>query len=58
MPSKAWTGAPSFAMELLEGQTLDKLLANTPLPVPRVLEIGIQLADALDAAHKKRNCAP
>jgi len=40
-------------MELLEGQTLDKLLASAPLPIPRVLEIGIQLADALDAAHKK-----
>src|SRR5882762_3731972 len=46
-------GRTFIAMELLEGQTLDKLLANTPLPVPRVLEIGIQLADALDAAHKK-----
>jgi len=46
-------GRTFIAMELLEGQTLDKLLANAPLPVPRVLEIGIQLADALDAAHKK-----
>src|SRR5258705_624950 len=46
-------GRTFIAMELLEGQTLDKLLASTPLPVPRVLEIGIQLADALDAAHKK-----
>src|SRR5258705_1175053 len=46
-------GRAFIAMELLEGQTLDKLLANTPLPVTRVLEIGIQLADALDAAHKK-----
>jgi eukaryotic-like serine/threonine-protein kinase len=46
-------GRTFIAMELLEGQTLDNLLANTPLPVPRVLEIGIQLADALDAAHKK-----
>src|SRR5258705_1806649 len=46
-------GRAFIAMELLEGQTLDKLLASTPLPVTRVLEIGIQLADALDAAHKK-----
>src|SRR3981189_1792504 len=46
-------GRTFIAMELLEGQTLYKLLANTPLPVPRVLEIGIQLADALHPAHKK-----
>src|SRR5882724_4004962 len=46
-------GRTFIAMELLEGQTLDKLLATAPLPIPRVLEIGIQLADALDAAHKK-----
>ncbi len=46
-------GRTFIAMELLEGQSLDNLLAHTPLPIPRVLEIGIQLADALDAAHKK-----
>src|SRR5712675_2070635 len=46
-------GRTFIAMELLEGQTLDKLLAMAPLPIPRVLEIGVQLADALDAAHKK-----
>jgi eukaryotic-like serine/threonine-protein kinase len=46
-------GRTFIAMELLEGQTLDKLLTNTPVSIPRVLEIGIQLADALDAAHKK-----
>jgi eukaryotic-like serine/threonine-protein kinase len=46
-------GRTFIAMELLEGQSLDKLLTKAPLPIPRVLEIGIQLADALDAAHKK-----
>src|SRR5467141_5301209 len=46
-------GRTFIAMELLEGQSLDKLLAHAPLAIPRVLEIGIQLADALDAAHKK-----
>src|SRR5882762_7937584 len=40
-------------MELLEGQTLDKLISLGSLPVPRTIDIGIQLADALDAAHKK-----
>src|SRR5215469_7954519 len=42
-----------IAMELLEGQTLDKLLRQGVMPVARAIEIGIQLADALDAAHKK-----
>ena len=42
-----------IAMELLEGQTLDKFTSQGALPVPRAVEIGIQLADALDAAHKK-----
>ena len=42
-----------ISMELLEGKSLDKLLAAGPLPINRAIEIGIQLADALDAAHKK-----
>src|SRR6266849_5319207 len=46
-------GRTFIAMELLEGQTLDKLIPFGALPIPRTIEIGIQLADALDAAHKK-----
>src|SRR5712692_5263202 len=46
-------GRTFIAMELLEGQTLDKLIPLGSLPIPRTIEIGIQLADALDAAHKK-----
>src|SRR5882757_5377969 len=46
-------GRTFIAMELLEGQALDKLLAAGSVPIPRTIEIGIQLADALDAAHKK-----
>jgi serine/threonine protein kinase len=46
-------GRTFLAMELLEGQSLDTLLVNAPLTFARTLEIGIQLADALDAAHKK-----
>jgi serine/threonine protein kinase len=46
-------GRTFIAMELLEGQALDKLLAAGALPIPRTIEIGMQLADALDAAHKK-----
>jgi serine/threonine protein kinase len=46
-------GRTFIAMELLEGQTVDKLIPLGALPIPRTIEIGIQLADALDAAHKK-----
>ncbi|HEX4545581.1 MAG TPA: protein kinase [Candidatus Acidoferrum sp.] len=46
-------GRTFIAMELLEGQTLDKLFPLGPVPIQRTVEIGIQLADALDAAHKK-----
>ena len=42
-----------IAMELLEGQNLDGKLAAGPLPADRLLDIAIQLADALDAAHAK-----
>src|SRR5580700_9843143 len=47
-------GDQSFiAMELLEGDTLDRRLGPGGLPLDRLLEWGIQLADALDAAHAK-----
>jgi eukaryotic-like serine/threonine-protein kinase len=47
-------GSQSFiAMELLEGQSLDQKLGSGPLPTDRLLEVAIQLADALDAAHAK-----
>jgi serine/threonine protein kinase/Tol biopolymer transport system component len=47
------SGQTFIAMELLEGLALDRLLASASLSIPRTTEIGIQLADALDAAHKK-----
>jgi eukaryotic-like serine/threonine-protein kinase len=46
-------GRTFIAMELLEGQTLEKLIPLGALPIPRIIDLGIQLADALDAAHKK-----
>jgi len=46
-------GRTFLALELLEGQSLDAAMVNAPLAFFRVLEIAIQLADALDAAHKK-----
>jgi eukaryotic-like serine/threonine-protein kinase len=46
-------GQSFISMELLEGQSLSEKLAAGPLPLDRLLDIGIQLADALDAAHAK-----
>src|SRR5579859_7300283 len=46
-------GQPFIAMELLEGRSLDQLIGGMPIPMERVLDIGIQLADALDAAHNR-----
>jgi eukaryotic-like serine/threonine-protein kinase len=42
-----------IAMELLEGQSLDQKLFSGPLPLDRLLDVAVQLADALDAAHAK-----
>jgi TolB-like protein len=40
-----------IAMELVRGRLLRDLLSKAPLPVPRVLDIAVQLAEALAAAH-------
>jgi len=46
-------GQTFIAMELLEGQTLRHRVAAKPLEIEEVLDLGIQVADALDAAHSK-----
>jgi eukaryotic-like serine/threonine-protein kinase len=46
-------GRPFIAMELLEGQNLKQRISKKSLPVPELLEIAIQIADGLEAAHAK-----
>jgi serine/threonine protein kinase/Tfp pilus assembly protein PilF len=48
-----YDGKSFLVMELLEGETLKDRIAGRPLPLDTLLEIGVQIADALDAAHKK-----
>ena len=44
-------GKPFLVMEHLDGQTLRERLAAMALPIDKVIELGIQITDALDAAH-------
>ncbi len=44
---------PFFAMERVEGQSLKEVIADRTLPLDRIMEIGIQVCDGLQAAHEK-----
>ena len=46
-------GRPFIAMELLEGQTLKRRISRKSIEIAELLEIGIQIADGLEAAHAK-----
>ena len=46
-------GRPYIVMEMLEGRALDQSVHGEPMQVQEAVEIGMQLADALDAAHER-----
>ena len=44
---------PFLAMEFLDGETLKHRIGRQPMPIELALDVGVQIADALDAAHAK-----
>jgi eukaryotic-like serine/threonine-protein kinase len=44
-------GIPFIAMEMLKGKTFKHAINGTPMEIDSILELGSQIADALDAAH-------
>lgn len=47
------SGMAFLVMEFLVGQTLKRIIGGSPMEMDRLLEIGTEIADALDAAHSK-----
>ena len=42
---------PFIAMEFIDGETLRQYIHGQPLPIEQILDLGVQIADALDVAH-------
>ena len=51
-------GQRYIAMEYLEGQPLDRFIGGKPLPLPTMLDLGVQIADAIELAHTPGHPAP
>jgi serine/threonine protein kinase/Flp pilus assembly protein TadD len=49
-----YDGNPCIVLEYVPGATLSERLRKGPLPVSEVLQIGLQIADALESAHQQR----
>lgn len=48
-----YEGTPFIVMELMEGRTLRDQIGGKPLPKDQLLDLALQIADALEAAHAK-----
>src|SRR5262245_27859551 len=46
-------GRPFIAMEMMEGRTLKYVIGEKPMEIDTVIDLGTEIADALDAAHTK-----
>ena len=53
-----YEGGPFMVMELLEGSTLKHRISGKPLSPELMVELGIQIAEALEAAHARYRAAP
>ena len=49
-----YDGAPCLVLEYVPGDTLAERLRKAPLPIPVALQIGLQIAGALESAHRQR----